>query len=82
MTLKLAHLILTFDGLTFELTFEHSVIKSLTLEMALQNRDSGIKSRTKAYRPKIPPVERIFYLLCHPLEIFEFLVSSMIIITP
>ena len=51
MTLKLAHLILTFDGLTFELTFEHSVIKSLTLEMALQNRDSGIKSRTKAYRP-------------------------------
>ena len=52
MTLKLAHLILTFDGLTFELTFEHSVIKSLTLEMALQNRDSGIKSRTKAYRPK------------------------------
>ena len=51
MTLKLAHLILTFDGLTFELTFEHSVIKSLTLEMALQNRDSGIKSRTKAYLP-------------------------------
>ena len=54
MTLKLAHLILTFDGLTFELTFEHSVIKSLTLEMALQNRDSGIKSRTKAYRPMQP----------------------------
>ena len=53
MTLKLAHLILTFDGLTFELTFEHSVIKSLTLEMALQNRDSGIKSRKKAYRPDL-----------------------------
>ena len=42
---------LTFDSLTFELAFKHSVIKSLTLEMALQNRDSGIKSRTKAYRP-------------------------------
>ena len=74
MTLKLAHLILTFDGLTFELTFEHSVIKSLTLEMALQNRDSGIKSRTKAYRPprsthhfSQTPRTRMVLLLCkHP----------------
>ena len=48
-------LILTFDGLTFELAFEHSVIKSLTLKMTLKNRDSGIKSRTKAYWPRFCP---------------------------
>ena len=64
MTLKLAHLILTFDGLTFELTFEHSVIKSLTLEMALQNRDSGIKSRTKAYRPKLTLSLKLVIVRC------------------
>ena len=41
-----------FDGLAFELAFQGSGIKSLTLKMTLKNRGPAVWGLRKAYRPK------------------------------